>query len=210
MRNLRFSSWGLSCSKFGFSCTFSFFLGERGTPKNAKKHSKRTLRGTPSQVPKNTQKALRETSENLWNPPSQRPSQRQISLSEPLRPVAPNGVAPWTFSEFCKRWVWIRHLDFFWLYTKVETSPTPYRRLRALRAEVSRGVSERVSPKIGVSERVSTPVNGGWDRNLSCPNFGFSCPFFFFFFGGRGNLGIFWGYCLEITSREKITSNIFK
>ena len=48
-------------------------------------------------------------SENLWkpletfwkplktseNPPSQRPSQRQISLSEALGPVAPSRVAPW-------------------------------------------------------------------------------------------------------------------
>ena len=33
------------------------------------------------------------------------------------------------------------------VYPSLETSPTPYRRLRA---EASRGVSERVSPKIGV------------------------------------------------------------
>ena len=30
---------------------------------------------------------------------SQRPSQRQISLSEALSPVAPNRVAPWTYSK---------------------------------------------------------------------------------------------------------------
>ena len=48
-------------------------------------------------ISENLWKPLR-TSENLWNPPSQRsspePSQWQISLSEPLRPVAPNRVAP--------------------------------------------------------------------------------------------------------------------
>ena len=51
---------------------------------------------------KNLWKPLK-TSENLWNPPSQRssqrPSRRQISLSEPLSPVAPNRVAPWNSYE---------------------------------------------------------------------------------------------------------------
>ena len=44
-----------------------------------------------------------KASENL---PSRRPSQRQISLSEPLRPVAPNRVAPWTFSEEWAQNLW--------------------------------------------------------------------------------------------------------
>ena len=52
----------------------------------------------PLKTSKNLWKPLK-TSENLWNPPSQRssqrPSQRQIFLSEPLSPVAPNRVAPW-------------------------------------------------------------------------------------------------------------------
>ena len=46
-----------------------------------------------------------KTSEKLWNHPSQRssqrPSQRQISLSEPLSPVAPNRVAPWNSYDTC-------------------------------------------------------------------------------------------------------------
>ena len=56
----------------------------------------------PLKASENLWKPLK-TSENFWNPPSQRParrpSQRQISLSEPLRPVAPNRVAPQSFSE---------------------------------------------------------------------------------------------------------------
>ena len=53
---------------------------------------------TPLKTSQALSKPLK-TSENLWNPPSQRssqrPSQRQICLSEHLSPVAPNRVAPW-------------------------------------------------------------------------------------------------------------------
>ena len=40
----------------------------------------------------------------IFQRPSQRPSQRQISLSEALRPVAPNHGAPWTFSKRVVKW----------------------------------------------------------------------------------------------------------
>ena len=49
------------------------------------------------------QAALKKPLKTSENRPSQRPcqgpSQRQISLSEALGPVAPNGVAPYTLSE---------------------------------------------------------------------------------------------------------------
>ena len=53
----------------------------------------------------------------------------------------------------------------------LETSPTPYRRLRGLRTRSVRGVSERVSPKIGVSERASGGVSPGpfGPRTPVCP-----------------------------------------
>ena len=58
---------------------------------------------------KTSEKPLK-SSENLWKASlsAQRPSQRQISLSEPLRPVAPIPVAPQTLSETGKPWCLLR------------------------------------------------------------------------------------------------------
>ena len=54
---------------------------------------------------------------------------------------------------------------------RFETCPAPYRRLRALRARSVPGVSDRVSPKIRVSEGVSGGVSRGpsGPRAPECP-----------------------------------------
>ena len=90
---------------------FRGFLATRPATLRGKWHSERVSERAfekPLKTSKNLWKPLKtsqtlskplKTSENLWNPPSQRssqrPSQRQIFLSEPLSPVAPNRVAPW-------------------------------------------------------------------------------------------------------------------
>ena len=59
-----------------------------------------------------------KTSESLWNS-SQRPSQRQISLSEPLSPVDPNRIAPWSFSYKTSSYMFCRLFGLRGLVTKI-------------------------------------------------------------------------------------------
>ena len=64
------------------------------------------LRGSLRGSLKTSGKCLRAPLKISENHPSQRPSQRQISLSEALGPVAPNRVSPWTLSEIYRTMEW--------------------------------------------------------------------------------------------------------